>query len=210
MNLVSAATTAISEAESAIAGLVQQAVGARKFDEAKQLVDALAALALLKQGLQRDSDVSTRSEQAREALPDLVPAVSLDHASSSRRRQQAEDFPRFHRSGDRLLKIGWSAKERTTYEQRVPRQIVMAVCALMAERIKSKKPFKMEKLLPIIDQDGNEVPSYQAYLVLKWLQHFGAVERRGRDGYVLGPAGLSLDTAGSLWSRTTEQPTTNE
>jgi hypothetical protein len=43
----------------------------------------------------------------------------------------------------------------------------------------------MDKLLPIKDGDGGEVPGYQAYLCLAWLRATGLVQQHGRQGYTI-------------------------
>jgi hypothetical protein len=98
--------------------------------------------------------------------------------------QHRVTYPKFERSGERLYKLGWSAKDKSVYEHRVPLDVVREVCRRMSEKATSKKPFKMEKLMPFHLQNGSEVPGYQAYLVLKWLQHLGEVDRRGNEGYI--------------------------
>ena len=51
--------------------------------------------------------------------------------------------------------------------------------------------------MPVPDSAGGEIPSYQVYLTLAWLRHVGAVEKKGRSGYVLR-SGLDLD---AIWDR---------
>ena len=64
----------------------------------------------------------------------------------------------------------------------------------------SGKTFVMEDLLPVHDNAGEEIPSYQIYLALAWLRHTGAVEKKGRDGYVLRNSELSDGGFEEYWA----------
>ena len=46
--------------------------------------------------------------------------------------------------------------------------------------------------MPLHDQSGAELPSYQAYLCLAWLVAAGLLERHGRQGYTI-PNAQDLD-----------------
>jgi len=63
----------------------------------------------------------------------------------------------------------------------------------------------MDEVLPVELQDGTEVPSYQAYLVLAWLRERGTVQRQGNDGYKLARKNLSADMIVELWAQTPER-----
>jgi hypothetical protein len=56
--------------------------------------------------------------------------------------------------------------------------------------------------LPVHGQDGEEVPSYQVYLVVAWMRELGALERVGNEGYRVSEANLSVS---SLWEKTIER-----
>jgi hypothetical protein len=108
-------------------------------------------------------------------------------------------YPHFRRDGDRLVKIGWSKKDRRTYEHRAPRDIVMAVVRQLASSTTPGKVFTIEPLLPFRDDHGQDIPAYQPYLVLKWLQHIGAVSKKGKDGYIAHGGALNNDRITQAW-----------
>lgn len=126
------------------------------------------------------------------------------HAAPPRLRVKL-DYPQFEREGDRLIKIGWSKKDRRTYEHRAPRPIVMSVVSRLASGVIPGRVFTMDKLQPFQDDHGQEVPAYQAYLVLKWLQKIGAVTKRGKDGYIAQGGALTHDHIARAWDALRER-----
>jgi len=116
-----------------------------------------------------------------------------------RKSKGRKEFPKFERDGDRLVKIGWSKKDRRTYEHRAPKSVVIAVIDQIAAGVKPGRVFTMEQLMPFRDADGQDIPAYQPYLVLKWLQHVGAVKKKGKDGYVAQGGALEGSSIGSAF-----------
>ena len=45
--------------------------------------------------------------------------------------------------------------------------------------------FDIEDLFPVSTMTGEQVPSYQIYVVVAWLRDADVIERKGRDGYVI-------------------------
>jgi hypothetical protein len=103
-----------------------------------------------------------------------VPVVTRSHT-----------YPRFERQGDRLIKIAWSKKERREYEHRMAAPVLLQVAQIFAEQGGVGTPFLMDRLMPFKMPNGEEIPSYQAYLALAWFRSLGFVESRGKDGYLV-------------------------
>lgn len=57
----------------------------------------------------------------------------------------------------------------------------------------------MDDLLPMTDQKGEEIPSYQAYLVLAWLRSLAAVQKASRGGYVCQSERLQQVQLDAAW-----------
>lgn len=136
---------------------------------------------------------------------DLPPsATSSGH--QNRRRPKAptrrpRGYPRFERDGNKLVKIGWSKKHREEYEHRAPRDAVAAFARHLGGTVSEGHIFAVEDLMPVRVVDGDdEVPAYQVYLTLKWLQDVGAIEKKGRDGYALRNRNLSEGGLEEYWS----------
>ena len=172
---------------------------------------------LLEQAV-KDQQYSEVAELARmtEALTGIAKAGSGKHqvaavsnawtptAPRKRAKEKADTngrtYPVFKREGDRLVKVGWSKKHRSEYEHRAPREAVAAFMQHLESSVRGSDLFDMESLLPVPDSSGGEVPDYQAYLTLRWLQEVGIVEKRGRDGYVLRTRARGDNDFEKLWS----------
>jgi hypothetical protein len=138
------------------------------------------------------SITDNRGEQKQQP----VPAAG---AAQKAKKTNSDDYPRFERDRDKLVKIGWSKKDRREYEHRAPRSAVFAVAATLSSIGHPGKVFAMEDILPVKGSAGDEIPSYQAYLALAWFRHTGAVEERGKDGYAVARASLTTETLTSAW-----------
>lgn len=105
--------------------------------------------------------------------------------STSLPRSGRAGYPRFHREGDVLVKIGWSKSDRRPYEHRSPFAVVEQLVAEIIKVGKGGARFTTEQLLPLKGTDGVEWPSYQVYLCLAWLVFEGLLDRYGRQGYTV-------------------------
>lgn len=135
---------------------------------------------------------------------------SGDAAGSSRaaRRTKRQAYPKFIRRGDRLVKVGWSKSQKREYEHKAPQHAVFAFAHHLRNNTRDGKIFKVEPLLPVPDnQDGGELPAYQAYLALAWLRDAGLVEKRGRDGYSASHADLTDKKITQQWNVLTSEDT---
>ena len=98
------------------------------------------------------------------------------------------EYPRFLRNGNELVKIGWSRKKRGEYVHKAPRAAVDALLRAIAARQSGARLFTADELFshdrPLKDPaTGQEWPAYQAYVALAWLRAVGVVRAHGRRGY---------------------------
>lgn len=121
-------------------------------------------------------------------------------AKSKKIRVAVTGYPKFERDGERLVKIGWSKREKAEYEHRVPRETARCVYLELAKVAASV--FRMEELLPFNLPDGVEVPSCQTYLVLAWLRYIGQIEKRANDSYQWVARGLNDPSLEKAWDAT--------
>ena len=63
--------------------------------------------------------------------------------------------------------------------------MLFRVAEVFAGHAAIETPFLMDELMPFKMRDGEEIPSYQAYLALAWFRSLGVVESRGKDGYAV-------------------------
>jgi hypothetical protein len=116
--------------------------------------------------------------------------------------QKGDGYPRFERDGDKLVKIGWSKKDHAEYEHRVPRKTILRVAEVLNSKSGPGKVFAMDRLLPLSNSDGSEIPSYQAYLALAWFRMLGIVEERGKEGYEVVGGALGSSRLDDAWNAT--------
>jgi hypothetical protein len=135
--------------------------------------------------------------------PALATADTAEQGAAKKRRQHRRKpgYPKFYRLNGDLVKVGWSKKRNSEYSHKAPKRLVDVVARAVADAGAGGAVFNTDHLLPVYDPEGgHEVPTYQAYLTLRWLRDKGLVERHGRRGYSLkDPQGLqaALD---KLWS----------
>jgi hypothetical protein len=127
-------------------------------------------------------------------------AVKRSGTRVARQSAGAEGYPKFERSKDQLVKVGWSKKERCEYLHRAPRA-VLDVVVRQAEKLgAADRVFTADELLPqCCGEDGNEFPRYQTYLCLAWLRSIGALDQHGRDGYSATMSNIT-EAANGSWS----------
>lgn len=206
MSTIQAARTLLRQAESSLRQLIEAALKDQRY------VD-VAEMAALADGLSRLVD-PTSTRAAPEARLASIPATSRSQAaatSAPKRSKSARKastkrtgYPRFVREGDRLVKIGWSKKNKSEYEHRVPRSAVDAFLGKLTSAVKPGRVFEVEGLLPVTDQAGEEVPAYQVYVTLAWLREIGVIAKKGRDGYVIEDAEATKSGAQDRWQELPE------
>ncbi len=122
---------------------------------------------------------------------DLIPSVGPSRAEPSR------EYPRFFRSRDRLVRVGWSRNTGKEYKNRASKISVRAVAATLRDR--GSHEFSVNQLLPVRDESGAEVPRYQVGLTVAWLRTLGAVRGAGRHHAVV-PDRLSAAELEQHWN----------
>ncbi len=211
MKLVETANQLIRDCESQIRALIESALTERQYEEIAHLASLASALSAVGNRSFPERLVSPESSVANGSAIGSSDSTSANNNSTEVRRsaeiskQRANQYPRFERHGDRLVKLGWSKKDRSVYEHRAPVEVVRAVAAKLGSSARKGAYLRMDEMLPIRAGDGAEVPSYQAYLVLAWLREMGAVRRLGNDGYKLIDKHLDEQKVEDLWIQTPER-----
>ena len=190
----------LSEAEDKLAAVLRQAVEGRAYEEVAAVAAISNRLADLIDEVQGHRPLPSADSQDGSSKPRNKPPSKKRQGKepfSKGRHRQPGGYPRFARDGDRLVKIGWSKKEGMEYEHRAPRTAVRGVASTL--RSTGEREFSMDDLLPITDQDGEEIPSYQAYLVLAWFRSWGAVQKASRGGYLCHGERLVAGEVDAAW-----------
>jgi len=116
-------------------------------------------------------------------------------------RGAGNQYPKFLRDGDRLIKLGWSKKDRREYEHKAPADVCKAICFRLADAVEGQV-FRMEDFFPIANADGQEIPTYQSYLVLAWLRSLSLIERTAKDGYRWTTSSFDEAAFAEAWNKT--------
>jgi hypothetical protein len=230
MKHIERAIDELRRTEDALRAVMSDALAEQAYREVAAvaaIADAIAGLVRSKASLAEDvapylagrptpSPRQEVSPQDTKQIPSMVnkPAAKVSgepshlevSVSRSRKSSKQNDYPRFEREADRLVKIGWSKRDRRAYEHRAPRDVVFRFARLLEAKT-SNDTFTMDDLLPIKDENGSELPSYQAYLAMAWLRSLGAIQRVGKNGYSVKPENLTPDALEHFWDLlTARQP----
>jgi hypothetical protein len=188
------------EAEVSLRALIGKAAETQKYDDIVVLVHLARQL----------QELSTRSS----ATPKGISSASIsrgpeaDAPPSTKRTQkvrgtagssQPKQYPVFSTTDERLIKLGWSKKNRTEYEHRAPKPSVAIVHEAIRTIGATGKPFEVEALSPLVTADNQEIPGYQIYMAIGWLRDLGAIQKGGRNRYRLTNSGF--DAFDTYWNR---------
>ena len=197
MGNIQAARELLGEAAESINRLIEKAVAELKYDEVKELADLADGLAKLLRGeAMPEAPRNTVGTIDRQSPPSAPPIPNRPKQPSSKKSQ----YPWFGRNADRLVKVGWSKKNKKEYEHRVPREAAMAFVHHLADHVTNGTVFDVEGLLPVVDASGEEIPAYQIYVTLAWLRDMNVIEKKGRDGYVLSDKEQLRGEVDGLWN----------
>lgn len=185
----------------ALESLAHQKLADGDFDEVTRVASAASTIRCQ---MLRDPN-SQLNTPSTEALDDGDSVVSATTGEARRRksaaRRRPRGYPRFYKDDDRLVKVGWSKKNRCAYEHRAGKDAVYAVLDAIRHRLSNRRTFKVEDLSgPTSSGPKNaEVPQYVQYLVVAWLESCDILEKNGRDGYSKNASGLAGRTNADLW-----------
>jgi hypothetical protein len=73
-----------------------------------------------------------------------------------------------------------------------------------AEAGKDGRIFQINRLLPLSQPDGNEIPDYQVYLVIAWWRSAGLLDQHGRQGYSISNPNQLNQAVESAWTKLPE------
>jgi hypothetical protein len=182
MDLKKRGENALNEAEAALRELAAEAAQEGQYDELGVLADVAQRVGDLARSLARVPSVDS----------DDVPQRQTPRR---RKRGSTSQYPRFSRAGNLLVKTSWSKKKRDEYEHKAPHNAFLWMTQALTAADAVRRPVPMDDLLPVLADDGQEIPSYQAYLALSFLREQGIVTQVGRSGYKLAMPGPEAEAA---------------
>ena len=202
MDTIQKAQAVLRTAEESLRDLIRQAMDDQRYSEIKDVAELADGVAKLIRGepVENRPVLMTRDTPARYEVKGSPPPPTTKKKPARRKRSKKSDYPWFGRDGDRLVKVGWSKKNKKEYEHRVSRDLVQVFATHLLTNVSDSEVFDVEGLLPVIDSSGDEVPAYQVYVALAWLRSINVIEKKGRDGYVLRqPTAISGDM-NEIWN----------
>ncbi len=140
------------------------------------------------------------ASRMRDTLASQPTKATPRRKSKAKAKAAPRGYPKFERDENRLVKLGWSKKNQKAYEHRVPRETLLSFIQHMTSVVNEGQVFEVESVLPAEDRNGDTIPAYQVYVTLAWLRELGAVEKKGRDGYVLRDGSLANGGVDKYWA----------
>ncbi len=183
----------LKTAELALRNIISDAIKAGSYEDVPPLTDIARRVAQIAASIQTDEVV----------LDKPGPTYPISNRAALKSTTKAT-YPMFVVDGSRLIKIGWSKKERAPYEHKVSKEDVQHICLAISDQA-SSGAFRMEDVLPIESPEGGSLPSYQAYLTVAWLRARGLLNKSGNEGYRWISEPMTPDTFESAWRATTSK-----
>ncbi|MFN9371247.1 MAG: hypothetical protein ACK6D3_05110 [Planctomycetaceae bacterium] len=177
--MLSKARSALEECEERLRVLLAEAAASGQYDALETITEWARTLGRLREGGEKEPVSSARDDAELLVAPRVV----------GKRLKARQAYPRFTRSRNELVKIGWSKKDKKEYVHRAPWGVVELLCQRLNDW--DSKEFTSDDILPLVAVDGVEVPSYQVYLCLAWLRELGLITKEGRQGYFV-PRGVDV------------------
>ena len=204
MDLLREARTVIRSAENSLRGLMEKAIQLGRYGEVAQLAEMAQSLGRVLGEPLPAVGIPSADYSVPPPVITKGPGLTTPKATKSTKiRVAVADYPKFERDSNRLIKIGWSKREKAEYEHRVPRETARCVYLELAKV--AATVFRMEELLPFNLPDGTEIPSYQTYLVLAWLRHISQIEKRANDSYQWVSEAVNDSSFGKAWDATRQR-----
>ncbi len=192
MDTIQSARQVILDAETYLRDLISKALAEQRYTDVREIAELADGVAKLLKSNNIQLSVSPPIESSgsnihKKEMLSGNKARSPERIQPVSRRTQyiKKGYPKFVRDEDRLVKVGWSKKNKSEYEHRVPRETVLAFVRYLDHTVEEAKVFDIDGLFPISDGSGGEVPGYQVYVIVAWLREAGVIEKKGRDGYLI-------------------------
>ena len=171
----------LQDAEARLRSLMEKAASEGDYDSVVEIAQAAGSL---------------RSLASRNGEGAIAVAEQRSSISNPGKRK----YPFFTRSGEELVKTGYSSTNKSDYQHRAPREVIDAFTRALEGLPKTAKShFGMEDILPL-NVGQRQIPDYQAYLVLAWFRDLGVVKKDGRVGYKVAAQKHFTQTIDAAWA----------
>ena len=115
-----------------------------------------------------------------------APAADIGEKSPSTAEGETaaprEDYPKFFKADEKLVKIGRSDKKGREYRHACGFEAVKRLVSLLAASTADGRPIRVSDAL---DSMGGGITNSQIYTAVDWLQAAGLLKKHGKRGYSL-------------------------
>lgn len=178
--------------------LASAALADKDYGAASLIADVTASFAQLAQSITGPSRRQASRVKGRQRA-DVSNTGCGEKQLSGQTGAESAGFPRFERDGHKLVKVGWSDRDSCSYEHRASRAVVNEFCGALAGHALREATFSMKDFTDLKGEEGEAIPTYQAYVVLAWLKSIGLVERVGKKEYAVRGDAISPETIDRCW-----------
>jgi hypothetical protein len=184
----------LQECETRLRGEIAEAAGRGDYDGVRQIMMwAENVRAMVKAG--RETEGEEMREDGNKGMRGRGTA-----ATRFRTRMIQDEYPRFRREGQELVKVGWSKSDQKEYVHRAPRRALDAVVSAVKELGVRGEVFTSDAINPLKDPEGGVFPTYQVFVALGWLRRLGVIKQLGRKGGYVLTREMALDgTVDGSW-----------
>lgn len=199
MNTAKAASDVLHRAEVELAKIATSAASERDYAFASKLLALAQNLAATAKQLgptdNADASPAKNGQSEPKSSSAKAPSTLPDAGDET-----TAGYPKFERENDQLVKLGLSKSDNSIYEHKCPRRTVDLLVDAIRRSATKKGEFRTDRILPLTDDTGAEIPAYQAYLSLAWLRQIGVVNRVARQRYSLAPNVDISSTIEASWN----------
>jgi hypothetical protein len=188
----------LQECETRLRGEIAEAAGRGDYDGVRRIMMwAENVRAMVKAGKEDGKEDAEKGTKA----PRRMGTEGADGVRGKMGTRMIQDeYPRFKREGEELVKVGWSKSDRKEYVHRAPRKALDAVVSAVKRLGERGGTFGSDEINPLKDPEGGVFPTYQVFVALAWLRELGLVKQLGRKGgYVLARERALDGTVDGSW-----------
>lgn len=131
--------------------------------------------------------------------------VSAKASKRTGRKKSSDEYPKFFRHGDQLIRVAWSKRDRSEYQHKTSQAILRQFADTLSSAGKEGRVFSTDEILPLQDVDGQPVPAYQVYVCIALLKQAGLIDQHGRQGYSLTRGEDLKKAIDSIWRSLSEK-----
>lgn len=195
-HLLLAAET-LQKAETELRDLVAKAAACGDYAKVVQIASWAQAV----------NDITGHKAAARDKQADF--AYTNGHSTAvaqvktparSSRKESKDKYPQFFRRGDTLVRVAWSKRDKSEYQHKTSEAVLKKLADTLCTVGKDGRVFSTDDLLPIRDDDGSTVPTYQAYVCIALLKQTGLLDQHGRQGYSIPRRDDFKQAIESIWT----------